>query len=149
MNEVRPVEILLVEDNEGDVLLITEAFEEARIANTISNVRDGEEAMQYLTRSGKYASELMPDIILLDINLPKRNGHEVLEFIKSNADLKHIPVIMLTTSSSEEDVMKAYAHHVNCFITKPVDAPRFLEAINRIEDFWLSIVHLPQKSSRF
>lgn len=133
------VRILLVEDNEGDIILTKEALREAKIKNEISVAMDGEQALSLL-RSGAP----LPDLILLDINLPKVTGLEVLATIKSDDQLKMIPVIMLTTSSAERDVINSYANHANCFITKPVDLPRFMEVIKTIEDFWISIVKLPQ-----
>jgi len=138
-----PIRILLVEDNEGDILLTQEAFEEARIANIIDIVRDGNEAILFLERKGKYENAIQPDLILLDINLPKRNGHEVLRYIKNNEALKQIPVIMLTTSSTEKDVHIAYKEFVNCYIVKPIDVNDFVEVVTGIEDFWLTIVNLP------
>ncbi len=140
---MKPVEILLVEDNEGDIILTTEALEEGKINNSISVVKDGWEAVQFLEKKNGYEGAVTPDLILLDINLPKLNGHEVLNHIKSNPDLTHIPVVMLTTSSSEVDVMKSYKNHANCYITKPVDVNNFLDVISKIESFWISIVQLP------
>jgi CheY-like chemotaxis protein len=136
MNEVR---ILLVEDNEGDIILTREALMEAKIKNEVLVAMDGEQALEMLN-----SLQQLPDLILLDINLPKVTGLEVLTFIKSDEKLKMIPVIMLTTSSAERDVVSSYANHANCFITKPVDLPRFMEVIRTIEDFWISIVKLPQ-----
>lgn len=143
---MKPIHILLVEDNEGDILLTIDAFEEGRISNKISVVRDGNEAIDFLTQSGKYTNRELPDLILLDINLPKKNGHEVLSFIKSTDWLRHIPVIILTTSSSESDIEKAYKNFVSCYITKPIEVNDFLNAISKIEDFWFSIVSLPNNS---
>jgi chemotaxis family two-component system response regulator Rcp1 len=137
------IHILLVEDNEGDILLTREAFEEARIIINLSVVRDGKEAMDFLTRQGKYPNAEMPDMLLLDVNLPKRNGHEVLQFIKGDENLKHIPVIILTTSSSPKDINLAYNNYVSCFITKPIDVNEFIRVIATIENFWISIVKLP------
>lgn len=142
---MKEIHLLLVEDNEGDIVLTTEALEEGKIKNTLSVVRDGWEAMQYLEQKNGYENAKMPDLILLDINLPKVNGHEVLKHIKTHKELKHIPVIMLTTSSDETDVVKSYENHSNCYITKPVDINNFLEVISSIEDFWISIVQLPPK----
>lgn len=139
------IHILLVEDNEGDILLTREAFQEAKILTKLSVVRDGKEAIDFLTRQGKHTYAKMPDMLLLDINLPKKNGHEVLQFIKEDENLKHIPVIMLTTSSSPKDVNLAYNHYANCFITKPVDVNEFMSVIAGIENFWISIVKLPAK----
>lgn len=139
------IHILLVEDNEGDILLIKEAFEEAKIINEISVVKDGEKALSYLEKSGDYKEAGAPDLVILDINLPRRNGHEVLEFIKTTENLMHIPVIMLTTSSSEKDILSSYQNHANCYITKPVDVDDFLHAISGIENFWIKLVKLPSQ----
>jgi len=140
-----PIHILLVEDNEGDIFLVTEALEEGKIVNKISVTRDGREALDFLDKKGKYEKEELPDLILLDVNLPKKNGHEVLEYIKEKEALKQIPVIMLTTSSAEKDILMSYKNHANCFITKPVDVDNFLKVIYSIESFWISIVKLPPK----
>jgi CheY-like chemotaxis protein len=144
---MKQIHILLVEDNEGDILLTTEALSEGKIVNTISVVKDGFEAIQFLEKREKYSQESTPDFILLDVNLPKVNGHEVVKHIKSNGDLKHIPVIMLTTSASPSDVLQSYQNHVNCFITKPVDIGDFLKVIASIENFWISIIQLPHRIS--
>lgn len=141
---IKPILILLVEDSEGDILLTTEALIEGRISNKIFVVKDGWEAIQYLEKKGKYSDAVVPDLVLLDVNLPKINGHEVLKFIKSKEDLKHIPVIMLTTSSSEKDIASSYQNNVNCYITKPVDSEEFIRTISSIKDFWISIVQLPK-----
>ena len=140
---MKPISILLVEDNEGDVLLTTDALYEGKISNSISVVRDGWEAIQFLEKTGSYTNAVIPDLILLDVNLPKMNGHEVLKVIKSSEKLKHIPVIMLTTSSSEGDIMQSYQNYANCYITKPVETENFMKVITSIEDFWISIVKLP------
>ena len=140
-----PAEILLVEDNPGDTLLTREAFKDCRLLNTLHHVEDGVEAMAFLRREGPYANQPRPDLILLDLNLPRMDGREVLAEIKRDEQLKNIPVIILTTSNDEQDVLKAYDLHANCFITKPIALPRFLEVIHSIESFWLSIVRLPQK----
>lgn len=142
---MQSIHILLVEDNEGDILLTTDALKERKIVNTITVLRDGWEAVQYLERNGDYKDKPLPDLILLDVNLPKLNGHEVLKKIKMHDQIKHIPVIMLTTSSSEADILKSYQNYVNCFITKPVDVNQFIEVIASIEDFWISIVQLPNR----
>ena len=142
---MKPIHILLVEDNEGDVFLVTEALEEGKIINKISVTRDGKEAMDFLDKKGKYKNEQLPDLILLDINLPKKNGHEVLEYIKEKDELKQIPVIMLTTSSSEKDILLSNKNHANSFITKPVDVDHFLKVIYDIENFGINIVKLPSK----
>jgi CheY-like chemotaxis protein len=143
-----PIHILLVEDNEGDILLTTEALEEAKIITQLSVVRDGKEAIDFLTKQGKYPGAEMPDMLLLDVNLPKKNGHEVLKFLKGDEDLKHIPVIILTTSSSPTDIDMAYRNYVNCFITKPVEVSDFMRVIVSIENFWVTIVKLPPKNSK-
>lgn len=141
---MEPIHILLVEDNEGDIFLTTEALQESKIINRLSIVRDGWEAMQFLEKRGVYAQEKRPDLILLDVNLPKMNGHEVLMAVKSNESIKHIPIIMLTTSSSEKDIYQSYKNFVNCYITKPIDAGDFLKVVSSIENFWISIVTLPK-----
>jgi len=145
---MKPIHILLVEDNEGDILLTTEAFEEAKILNTISICRDGQEAIEFLNKEGQHEKAESPDLILLDVNLPKKNGHEVLHYIKNNRDLKYIPVIMLTTSASEKDIAMSYENHVNCYITKPVEVDNFLNVIASIEDFWIKIVQLPSRNDK-
>jgi CheY-like chemotaxis protein len=137
------IHILLVEDNEGDILLTREAFEEAKIHTKLSVVKDGKEALDFLTRQGKYPDAQLPDLLLLDVNLPKKNGHEVLQYIKGDDHLKHIPVIMLTTSSSERDINLSYNNYANCYITKPVEVNEFLQVVATIENFWISIVKLP------
>lgn len=142
---MRAIQILLVEDNEGDILLTKEAFEDASLSYHINVARDGKEGMQYLEKKGKFADAETPDLVLLDINLPKKNGHEVLHFIKSNDSLKHIPVIMLTTSNSENDVEKSYKNHANCHIIKPIEVEDFLYVMANIESFWINIARLPGK----
>jgi len=139
------VHILLVEDNEGDILLTREALEEAKMLTTLSVVKDGKEAIDFVSRKGKHTEASLPDLILLDVNLPKKNGHEVLQYIKQDEGLKQIPVIILTTSSSEKDINLAYKNYANCFITKPVDVNDFLSVITTIENYWTSIVKLPTK----
>ncbi len=138
-----PINILLVEDNEGDILLTKEALSEGDIFKELQVVRDGWEALLYLDKKDKYSSVLTPDLILLDINLPKMNGHEVLKKIKSNSNINHIPVIILSTSSSKNDINQCYKDQAACYITKPVDANDFSEVISSIEKFWLSNVKLP------
>jgi len=140
---MKSIHILVVEDNEGDILLITEALQECKVINDVSVVRNGKLALDFVFKKGDYDDVLSPDIILLDINLPLKNGIEVLQTLKSDETTKHIPIIMLTTSSSESDIMKSYNHHANAFITKPVDASEFFEAILSLVNFWLNIVHLP------
>ena len=137
------IHILLVDDNEGDILLTREALEEARIINKISIAYDGIQAIDLLKKSAQVAGTI-PDLILLDINLPKMNGTEVLSIIKNDPDLRRIPVIMLTTSSSEKDILASYDNYANCYITKPVDLDRFMDVVRTIEDFWISIVKLPK-----
>jgi CheY-like chemotaxis protein len=139
----RPIEILLVEDSPGDVRLTLEAFKEGKLANRVHVVGDGVEAMAYLRREGPYATAWRPDIILLDLNLPKKDGREVLAEIKVDEDIKRIPVVVLTTSQAEQDILKAYELHANCYITKPVDLDQFLRVVQSVEDFWLTIVKLP------
>jgi chemotaxis family two-component system response regulator Rcp1 len=142
-NHAVPINILLVEDNPGDIRLTEEAFKEGKIKNKLTVVTDGEEAMCYLLKDGKYKEAHLPDIILLDLNLPKKSGYEVLTEIKSDPNLKCIPVIILTTSSSQQDILQTYSDHANCYITKPVDFDQFIHVIWTIENFWLSIVKLP------
>lgn len=139
---IPPIEILLVDDNPGDIDLTLEAFQRARIANNIHVTKDGQEAIDYLTK--KEEGFKKPDVILLDINLPKKNGHEVLEVIKSDDRLKHIPVIMLTTSESQDDIKRSYANHANCYISKPVVMSEFFKIVSTLEEFWLQIVKLPK-----
>lgn len=140
---MKGIHILLVEDNEGDILLTTEALEERKIINKISVAKDGKEALDFIFKEGDHKNATTPDLILLDVNLPKKSGHEVLQLIKNDDRTAHIPVIMLTTSSSETDINLSYKHHANCYITKPVEVDDFLGAISGIEDFWLNIVKLP------
>ena len=139
----KPVEILLVEDNPGDVELTLEALENSKIRNTLHVVSDGEEAMAFLKGTGKHAGSSRPDLILLDLNLPRKDGREVLAEIKADEDLKRIPVVILTTSQAEEDIIRSYNLHANCYITKPIDLHQFIRVIKAIEDFWLTIVMLP------
>lgn len=137
------IKILLVEDNEGDVILTLEALKEGRIKNSVNVVRDGEQAIFYLDKKEGYADAITPDLILLDINLPRIDGLEVLSYIKQSESLKTIPVVMLTTSSSRNDIQSAYASYANCYITKPVDFNKFMDVIGSIEHFWISLVKLP------
>ena len=137
------VEILLVEDNPGDVRLTQEALRDAKVKVILSVVNDGVEAMAYLRQEGKYKDVSRPDLILLDLNMPKKNGHEVLSEMKADDALKQIPVVVLTVSKSDEDIIKSYNLHANCFITKPVDLIQFLNVVRSIEDFWLTVVKLP------
>lgn len=142
---MQPIEILLVEDNPGDVRLTREALKDARVANTLHVVEDGVAALDYLRRQGQYSDAPRPHLVLLDLNLPKKNGREVLAEIKSDEHLKRIPVVILTTSQAEEDVLRAYNLHANCYITKPVDFTQFTKVVKTIEDFWLTIVTLPPR----
>jgi len=138
-----PIEILLVEDNPGDARLTREALRDGKIYNNLYVVRDGVEAMAFLRKTGEYASAPRPDLILLDLNLPRKDGHEVLAEVKTDENLRRIPVVILTTSQAEEDIIKTYNLHVNCYITKPVDLDQFVKIVKSIEDFWLTIVKLP------
>jgi chemotaxis family two-component system response regulator Rcp1 len=140
---VEPIEILLVEDSPGDADLAREALDGAKVRNTLHVVGDGEEAMAFLRRQGPYANAPRPGVILLDLNLPKKDGREVLAEIKHDPDLKRIPVVVLTISKDEEDVLRSYNLHANCFITKPIDLDQFLKVVHSIEEFWLTIVRLP------
>jgi CheY-like chemotaxis protein len=137
------VDVLLVEDDPGDVLMTREAFEHYRIRNQLHVVGDGEQAMRFLRRAGEYERAPRPGLILLDLNLPRRNGLEVLADVKSDGDLLSIPVVVLTTSQAEEDVLSSYALHANAYISKPVDFERFIEVIRQIDDFFLTLVKLP------
>ena len=138
---MKAINILLIEDNEGDILLTTEAFEESKIVNNIRVIKDGKAAIQFF--EGLTSKEETPNLVLLDVNLPKINGHEVLTYIKNNEKYKSIPVIMLTTSSSERDILAAYKNNVNCYVTKPIEVADFMKAILKIEDFWINIVSVP------
>jgi chemotaxis family two-component system response regulator Rcp1 len=138
-----PVEILLVEDNPGDERLTREALKEGKVYNNLHWVKDGVEAMEFLYRRGKYKDVPRPDIILLDLNLPKKDGREVLQEIKGDEALKRIPVVVLTTSKAEEDVLKTYDLHANCYVTKPVDLEKFIVVVRSIDVFWLTVVTLP------
>ena len=139
----RPIEILLVEDSPADILITREAFEEARLVNTLHVVEDGIQALEFLRREGIYASVPRPDLILLDLNLPRKNGREVLAEIKADDSLKVIPVIVLTTSNANEDILQAYDLHANCYVVKPVGFENFLKAVQSIRNFWFSVVALP------
>jgi len=139
----RFIEILLVEDNPGDVRLTMEALKEGKVINNLTVVADGQEAMDFLQRAGTFEDAPRPDLILLDLNLPRKDGREVLEEIKSHKDLKRIPVVVLTTSQAEQDIVKSYDLGVNCYITKPVDLDQFINVVKSIEQFWLTVVTLP------
>ncbi len=143
----RSFHILLIEDNPGDVFLTQEAFREGKLAHTLSVAEDGEEAMAFLRKQGVYENTQKPDLILLDLNLPKKDGREVLAEVKEDPALQRIPVIVLTTSDLEADVREAYANHANCYLTKPVQMEDFLRKIRLIEDFWLTVVRLPDRAS--
>jgi len=142
-NGLKAVEILLIEDNPGDVRLTIEALKESKILNNLHVAVDGIEAMSYLNREGKFKDEPRPDLIILDLNLPKKDGREVLEEIKEDESLKKIPVVILTTSEAEQDIIKSYELHANCYITKPVNMDQFIKVVKSIGDFWFSIVILP------
>lgn len=137
------MKILLVEDNPADVRFTQEAFREAKVLNTLFVVPDGVEAMEFLRQEGKYANAERPDVILLDLNLPRKNGYEVLEEVKEDPRLKRIPIVILTTSEAEQDVLKTYNLHANCYITKPVGLDQFIDVVQTIENFWFTIVVLP------
>ena len=139
------IEILLVEDNPGDVRLTQEAFRENKIRNRLNVVQNGEEAMNYLRKKGQYENAAKPGLIMLDLNLPRKDGREVLAEIKSDPDLRRIPVVILTTSESEDDVHRTYSLHANCYITKPVDMQQFVKVVEAVEHFWLSVVSLPKE----
>ena len=143
MNKNKPITILMAEDNATDVMITKEALVHAKLLNTLHVVSDGIEAMDFLYRRGKYAKAPRPDLILLDLNMPRKNGQEVLAEIKADDKLKFIPVVILTTSKAEEDVLKAYGLHANCYVVKPVDFEVFAEVVRSIEQFWFSVVRLP------
>ena len=142
-NAATPIEILLVEDSPSDAELTVEALREGRVCNHLNTVTNGVQALEFLRRKGPYAEAPRPDLILLDLNLPRKDGREVLAEIKADPNLKLIPVVVLTTSRADEDVLRAYSLHANCYIPKPVDFPHFLQVVKHIEDFWLSVVKLP------
>jgi two-component system, chemotaxis family, response regulator Rcp1 len=137
------IQVLLVEDNPGDVRLTKEALKEGKLLHELTVVGDGVDALSFLRKEGKYADALQPELILLDLNLPKKDGREVLAEIKADPQLRRIPVVVLTTSSAEEDILKIYDLHANCYITKPVDLEQFMRVVKSIEDFWISVVKLP------
>jgi CheY-like chemotaxis protein len=143
-NMGRAAEVLLVEDSPGDVRLTREALKEGKVRNNLSVVNDGVEAMEFLRRQGKYADAPRPDIVLLDLNMPRKDGREVLAEMKGDDDLKRIPVVILTTSEAEQDILKTYELHANCYLTKPVDLEQFISIVKSVEDFWLTIVQLPR-----
>ncbi len=141
--DAMPIEILLVEDNAADVRLTQEALKEAKVANRLHVVEDGAKAMDFVRHTGAYAQSPRPDLILLDLNLPRKDGREVLKELKDDPDLRRIPVVVLTTSQAEEDILRAYNLHANCYISKPVDFGNFMTVVRSIEDFWLTVVRLP------
>ncbi|MEV3924253.1 response regulator [Actinomadura coerulea] len=142
---VQPITVLLVEDDPGDELMTREAFEHNKVGNTLQVVRDGAEALDFLYKRGDHAGAPRPDLVLLDLNLPKRDGREVLEEIKSDPELASIPVVVLTTSSAEEDILRSYKLHANAYVTKPVDFDQFIKAIRQIDDFFVTVVRLPTR----
>jgi two-component system response regulator len=144
--DAAPIEVLLVEDSPGDVRLTREAFKDAKMFISLNVASDGVEAMAFLNREGKYANAPRPDLILLDLNLPKKDGREVLAELKESPALKSIPVVILTTSASEADIHESYQHHANCYITKPVDLDGFLKVVRSIDSFWLTVVKLPRET---
>ena len=139
----RRVEILLVEDNPGDVRLTREALREGKVRNNLNVVGDGVEALAYLRRQGKYAGAVRPDLVLLDLNLPKKDGREVLAEVKEDPELRHIPVVVLTSSQAEQDIVRAYDLHANCYVSKPVDLDQFITVVKSVNEFWFTIVKLP------
>ncbi|MGX6602937.1 response regulator [Micromonosporaceae bacterium Da 78-11] len=141
-----PIEVLLVEDDPGDVLMTQEAFEEHKVRNNLTVVSDGAEALSYLRREGQYKDAVRPDLILLDLNLPRRDGREVLAEIKKDDVLGRIPVVVLTTSSADEDILRSYQLHANAYVTKPVDFERFIQVIRQIDEFFVSVVKLPPRA---
>jgi two-component system, chemotaxis family, response regulator Rcp1 len=143
-----PIQILLVEDNPGDARLAVEALKESKVCNVLHRVEDGVQAMRYLRKQDEYASMPLPDLILLDLNLPRRDGREVLEEIKGDPQLKVVPVVVLTTSAAERDLLKTYHLHANAYIVKPIDFHQFIEIVHAIEGFWFSVVKLPQMDKR-
>jgi len=146
MNDTRTIEILLVEDNPGDVELTREAFINGEIANRINVARDGVEALEYLRRQGVYSNAVRPDIVLLDLNLPRKSGLEVLVELKADPELRSIPIVVLTTSRDEQDIAHSYHAYANCYISKPVDFDEFMGVARSLESFWLTVVRLPTKS---
>jgi two-component system, chemotaxis family, response regulator Rcp1 len=139
----KPIEILLVEDNVDEAEWTQQALRESKVRNRIHWVEDGEQAMAFLRREGPYAAAPRPDLILLDIYMPRKNGQEVLQEVKGDPELKRIPVVIMTSSDDEREILRAYEHHANCFVTKPIDIDKFMEVVRSIEDFWLTVVRLP------
>ena len=145
LEELKSIDILLAEDNPGDADLAKEALEESKLKNKLFIVSDGQEALDFLHKKGKYQDVPRPDLMLLDLNMPRVDGREVLKIVKEDEDLRSIPVVILTTSSADEDIIKSYNLHANCYISKPLDLDKFIEVVNNIENFWISIVTLPKK----
>ena len=145
VTEARPIEILLVEDNPGDVRLTREGLRQTTVKHRLHVVADGEEAMAFLRQEASHADAVRPDLILLDLNLPRKDGREVLSEVKSDPTLRQIPVVVLSTSADEGDIAHAYDHHANCYVTKPLDLNGFIEAVRTVEDFWLKLVQLPSR----
>lgn len=145
MAERKEIDVLLVEDDPGDVLMTREAFEDNKVANRLAVVSDGESAMAYLRKEGPYADAPTPDLVLLDLNLPRMDGREVLAAMKGDDALQSIPVVVLTTSEAEEDVLRSYALHANAYVTKPVDFERFIDVVRQIDDFFVQVVRLPSR----
>jgi len=143
LDQAQPIQILLVEDDPGDVLITREALEQSKVANDLHCVSDGEEAIQYLRQEGEYAGVGVPDLILLDLNLPRRDGREVLAEVKADPALRRIPVVVLTTSQAEEDVLRSYDLHANAYVTKPVDFEQFVQVVRQVDDFFFTVVRLP------
>jgi two-component system, chemotaxis family, response regulator Rcp1 len=146
VSNTEPIEILLVEDNPGDARLAVEALKESKVHNNLHHVPDGVEAMRFLRREGEYADAAQPDLVLLDLNLPRKDGREVLSEIKEDPNLRLVPVVVLTTSAAERDLVMSYGLHANAYVIKPIDLDRFVEIVQGIEEFWFSIVKLPQGS---
>jgi CheY-like chemotaxis protein len=144
LTAAQPIDILLVEDDPGDTLITREALEQSKVANNLSCVVDGEEALAYLRREGGHAEATRPDLILLDLNLPRRDGREVLAEIKADPDLRRIPVVVLTTSQAEEDILRSYDLHANAYVSKPVDFDRFVEVVRQVDEFFFTVVRLPK-----
>ena len=140
-----PIEVLMVEDNPDDVFLTTEALTETKLLINLHVVEDGEEALAFLRREGEYSAAPIPDLVLLDLNLPRLDGRELLEIVKNDPELRVIPVVVLTTSEADEDIVRAYTLHANCYITKPVNLDQFVRVVSTIEDFWLTVVKLPNR----
>ncbi len=143
MDNIKIIDLLLVEDSAGDARLAMEALKESKIRNRVDLVTDGEQAMEFLLKRGKYTDAVTPDLILLDLNLPKKDGRQVLKEVKAHPELRKIPVVILTTSKADEDIISTYENYANCYITKPIDLDQFAKVVRSIEDFWLSIVKLP------